>query len=305
MDDFWERVAKRHGLLTTGEGTAAFKKSGFYRRVKAGQFVVLHRGVWRVAGSPETDRQQLLGLALALDSVATARSTLALHDVPGFTLTYPVLLRVGSSHPSRNLGELAEHVTLRRTNFLPDHHVTVVDGIPSTTLARALCDASATLGVVALSKTVDNCKRLELISYEQLAECREDVRARGRRRTTYLDQILQDRIAGWVVGESPPEDVVRKWLQEEGYEPVAQHWIVANGRRRRLDVALPADRIAIEYQGIAAHSTATAVVDDSEKITDLQLAMWFVVLVTKKTTKYEFLRNVAEGVRIQRGRLLS
>jgi hypothetical protein len=301
MSEFWAKVSERHGMLTTQEGVGEFGRRGFYRRVADGQFELVHRSVWRVAGSRVTRRQALLGVTLALGAVAGFRSTLALARVPGYTLAHYDVIRMMAGSSNRNLGDLTDKVTVHRSNFLPDHHVTVIDSIPTTTVVRALCDVSAIVSLERLGKLVDTCKRLELIAYDDLAQCREDIRARGRRRTTYLDEVLSDRIAGWVMGDSPPEDVVRKWLEDAGYEPVAQHWVVARGRRRCLDIALPDDRVAVEYQGLAAHSTASAVINDSEKITDLQLAGWFVVLVTKKTTRYEFLENVRQAIRIQRG----
>jgi hypothetical protein len=303
MSAFWDGVAQRHGLLTTAQGIAEFKRSGFYRRVRSGQFELVHRGVWRVAGTRASPQQRLSGLSLALRAVAGFRSTLALAGVPGQTLTRPELLRRGSGPASRDLARdlgPGVRVICHRTNYLPDGHLTVIDGIASTTIARALCDVSAVMSLDRLPKVVDSSKRLGLITYEELATCREELRARGRRRTTYLDAVLADRIEGWVVGDSPPENVVTKWLVDAGYEPRPQLWVVANDRRRQIDVALADERIACEYQGLAAHATASAVVNDSERITDLQLAGWFVVLVTKKTTREEFLRNVRQAIAIQR-----
>ena len=297
MDEFWAKVEGSHGLLTTQQGLMKFGKRGFYRRADAGQFVAVHRGVWRVAGSPITDRQTLLGLALAHNAVASFRSTLALAGVPGYTLTKFELTRATQGTVAREIDE--RKVTFHRSNYLPVHHITAVDSIPSTTLARALCDSSAVMSTERLSRVVDSCKRLGLVTYDDLAKCREDIRARGRRRTTVLDEILEARISGWIVGESPPEDKVRRWLEDAGYSPVTQHWVVAQGKRRRLDLALVDDRVAVEYQGTADHATATSVISDSEKITDLQLAGWFVVLVTKKTTRYELIRNVEEAIRRQ------
>lgn len=303
MSDFWTAVGDRHGLITTAEGTKHFGHSGFRRRVRNGQFEPVHRGVWRVAGSPKTDHQRVLALSLALRAPVGFRTTLSLCGVPGQTLTRPEFVRKGTAYPSRDLtrdlGDEAR-IVWHRTTFLPEHHLTVIDGIASTTLARALCDVSAVMSLERLPKVVDNCKRMGLITYDDLATCREELRARGRRRTTYLDDVLAARIDGWVVGESPPEDVIRGWLDDAGYAPVAQHWVVANGRRRRLDIALPDDRVAVEYQGIAGRLTPTTVENDSEKITDLQLAGWLVVLVTRKTTRAVFLRSVSEAIERQR-----
>lgn len=297
-EDFWSRVERRHALLTTADGIAEFGRKGFERRVKDGQFIRLLRGIYRAAGSPATALQTLLALTWALKGFASHRSALFLHGVPGFSLNRFEVTRFGASHFTRKLGV---RVRAHRSNLVPAHHLTTIDGIEVTTLARTLCDMSAVMSLSRLERLVDTCKRLRLIEYADLAACREELRAQGRRRTTVLDQILEARIGGWIIGESPPEDTVRNWLVAAGFEPVSQHWTIANGRRRRLDIALPNDRIAVEYQGVDAHATATAVIDDSEKITELQLAGWFVVLVTKKTTRSELIRQVREAIKRQPG----
>src|SRR5205085_8287483 len=168
-------------------------------------------------------------------------------------------------------------IRVHRTNFLPPHHVETLDGIATTTVARTLCDLSSVTSVERLARLVDDCKRRHLADYGEVARCREELRARGRRRTTFLDLVLETRVPGYVPGESDPEDKVRGWLEDAGYVPVAQHRVVIDGDRRRLDLALPDERIAIEYQGIDAHATDGAVVDDSRKFTELQLAGWSLV----------------------------
>jgi len=296
VSEFWLRVSARHGLLTRAEGVAAFGERGFKARVAEGQFIRIHMGIYRVAGAPITTRQHVLGINLALDSVSGLRSAAALRDVGGYTLDRPEFLRPTRSNFKRRFDF---QVRAHRTNFLPPHHIELVDEIPTTTMARTLCDLSSVVSVERLARVLDESKRRGLVDYPEIAKCREELRARGRRRTTFLDQVLETRVAGYDPGESPPEHVVRVWLEDAGFNPVVQHRVVINGERRRLDLALVDDMIAIEYQGIDAHSTLGAVVEDSRKVTELQLAGWLVLLVTKKTTKVEFLRQLRDFVALR------
>lgn len=257
----------------------------------------VHRGVYRVVGAPITRTQQLLGVTWALNAVASHKSAAAMHDLGGFTLDRFEVTRPADSNFTRDLGGVV--VRAHRSNFLPEHHTVSLEGIATTTLARTLCDLSARMSTETLERVIDDCKRRRLIEYEDVAACRLEIKARGRRRTTVLDEILGVRVDGYAVGESPPEDSVRTWLEDAGFHPIMQHRVVINGDRRRLDLALVEDRIAIEYQGIDAHATHGAVVNDSRKVTELQLAGWFVVLVTKDTTKAEFLRQVRDFLSIR------
>ncbi|MEY2397262.1 MAG: hypothetical protein QOJ00_436 [Actinomycetota bacterium] len=291
---FWARVCEHHGLASRGEAIAAFGQFGFKRRVARGELVRVYAGIYRVAGAPLTERQRLLGLTWALGGCAGLRSALALRELGGYTLGRPEILRATRSNFKRKLGN--QIIRPHRTNFLPDHHLEIIDGITTTTLPRTLCDLSAVVSVDRLERVVDEAKRRHLIGYDDIARCREELRARGRRRTTYLDQVLESRVPGYEPGESPPEDVVRRWLEDGGYSPVAQHPVVVNGEKRRLDLALPEHMIAVEYQGIDAHSTQRAVENDSRKVTELQLAGWFVALVTKRTTKPELLRQIRDAI---------
>jgi hypothetical protein len=294
----WELASLQHGILTTAEIVGLVGDAAFRRLVKGGFLERLWYGVYRVRGAPVTERQALVGVVKASGGYASHKTRGALEGLDYCTFGKLHVVRSVAGSPNRNFGEV--RVVRHRTNFLPAHHLEVVDGIPSTTLVRALCDMSAVMSLDRLEKLVDGCKRKHLLEYDELAVCREEMRAQGRRRTTVLDEILAERVAGYLLGESPPEDMVIRWVAEAGFEPKPQHWAVANGKRRRIDVAVVDDKVAIEYQGLDEHANGSAVIRDSEKITDLQLAGWFVVLVTKKTTKAKFMRDLARAVEIQR-----
>lgn len=294
----WALAREAHGVLPGAEIVAVIGEAGLRRLHRDGLIERIHQRVYRVRAAPVSDRQSLLGVVLATGSYASHKTRGALDGLDYCTFGKLHVLRKGTSVPSRTFDKL--RVVVHRTNFLPEHHLEVVDGIPSTTLVRALCDMSAVMSFDRLEKLVDACKRKHLVDYEELAQCRAEIKAQGRRKTTFLDLILVDRVAGFALGESPPEDKVIRWTVEAGLDPKPQHWVVANGKRRRIDVAVVGDRVAVEYQGIDAHATQGAVERDSEKVTDLQLAGWFVVLISKKTTKAKFMRDLAQAVEIQR-----
>ncbi|MDP1795296.1 MAG: hypothetical protein Q8K63_14255 [Acidimicrobiales bacterium] len=294
----WALASLRHGVVTTGEILALVGESGLKQLLAKGFLQRKHFGVYVVAGAPATPMQDLACIALATRSVIASKSRGALDDVPFCTLLKPHFLRSQKGTISRDFDE--RRLRFHRTNFLPAHHVEEIDGVPGTTLVRALCDMSASMSLSSLEKAVDSCKRRGLIEYEELAICREELRARGRRKTTLLDDVLAERVDGYQVGETPPEDKIIRWVGEAGFEPSPQHWVVANGNRRRIDVAIADDKVAVEYQGLKEHATEGAVENDSEKLTDLQLAGWFIVLVTKKTTKAKFTRELKLAIDIQR-----
>lgn len=299
IKQLWALAATRHGLLTTSEIAAAVGRAGLQQLVLIGHLERVHRGVYRVSGAPSSKLQTVTAVTLALQGVAGVRSAAALAGIDGFTLDKPeVLVRAGTTR-GRSFGDDLT-VRVHYTNFLPAHHVEEVDGIRRTTLARTLCDMSSVRSVETLGRIVDNCKRRRLIDYEEVALCREEMRARGRRRTTVIDDVLATRLDGYQIGETPPEDAVIQWVEEAGFAPKPQHWTVANGSRFRIDVAVVDDKVAVEYQGRDGHELQVDIDRDAAKITSLQLAGWFVVLVSKKTTKTKFTAELRRAVEIQR-----
>src|SRR5438309_351106 len=130
-------AARQHGVFTYGDVVAASgTRQMVWRRVTAGRWLSLGRGVYRMAGTPATWRQRLLAAVLAAGqgAVASGRSAAALWGLPGF--------REGPLEISRpeGLGHRPVLGAQRRPCHLPDHHVTVVDGIAVTTIERTLFD---------------------------------------------------------------------------------------------------------------------------------------------------------------------
>ena len=90
-------------------------------------------------------------IALAGGWLVSHKTRGALDGLPYCTFLKPHFLKDRKGTSSRDFDDLAMHV--HRTNFLPAHHIEVVDGIPGTTLVRALCDMSATMSVTSLEKS--------------------------------------------------------------------------------------------------------------------------------------------------------
>ena len=82
--------------------------------------------------------------------------------------------------------------------------------------------------------------------------------------------------------ESPPESLLRLALVLAGLDPVPQH-VVLDARGRfvaRVDLALPAQRIAIEYDGRAVHEREDVFARDRRRGNELVRAGWTVLRFT-------------------------
>lgn len=86
--------------------------------------------------------------------------------------------------------------------------------------------------------------------------------------------------------ESPGESRVRFIVIEAGFpEPTPNLWIrLGASQRVRTDLAYPELKIAIEYQG-EYHFSPEQVIDDMERIRELRLRGWIVLLVTRRDVR--------------------
>ncbi|MEY2474541.1 MAG: hypothetical protein QOK28_3870 [Actinomycetota bacterium] len=303
MEGFDELVSAQQGLILWSQGLEILKRRGMQRRVRDGALVKEHHGLYRVAGVPITDRLVLYGAALVCDGVGSMGAAAYFHGFDTFDVFRPVVTTTEAC-ASRTIKLFGRDVTVHRTNCLPAEHQGVFFGVPMTTPARTMCDLSRRFDARSLGKLIDDASRRKLLTLPDVAECRDDLRARGRRRTTVLDEVLEARGLGYDPGESAPELKIRTWLEDAGIAPEVQVEVVVAGKPRRIDLAYVADQVAVEYQGLDTHGNPTAVIEDSQRTTELQLAGWLIVFVTKATGRQKTIQMVREALE-QRGRRLS
>jgi hypothetical protein len=110
--------ARRHA---EGNGVP---RSAIDRRLRSGELEVLHKGIFRRRGTPDTFRQRVEAARLAVgDRAVVARRTAACL----FGLLPPRDIEILTDLPRRSR---AANYTLIRTKFLPDDHVVEMHGIP-------------------------------------------------------------------------------------------------------------------------------------------------------------------------------
>ena len=82
--------------------------------------------------------------------------------------------------------------------------------------------------------------------------------------------------------ESPPESLLRLALVQAGLRPVPQFVVLDEHGRfvARVDLALPAQRLAFEYDGRAVHEREDVFVRDRRRANDLARVGWTVLRFT-------------------------
>jgi hypothetical protein len=266
--------------------------------VADGRLIRKLRTVYRVAGVPEVWRQGAMAAYLAVGDRAAVgfRCAARLFGIP-YVPGRPIELVVPPSMRPR-LPEVRAH----RSTCLPRHHLQRLDALKITTPARAICDVTARLSDETVARILRAAVRSDLTTYAEVGQVREDLRARGRRRTTVLDRVLAGRLPGTKVGDSEGEFRLLDWIAKADLPlPTQQFWITTDGGRYCLDHAYVDEKIDLEWDSELHEKTPDDVEYDAARDIELELAGWLVMRSSKLTERHDFIRRLSEALR-QRSR---
>jgi very-short-patch-repair endonuclease len=127
------------------------------------------------------------------------------------------------------------------------------DRIPVTSVARTLLDLGAVVPRDVVEKATRDALRRRLTAVPVLEMELQKEGRQGRAGAGVLRAVVASLSPAVVQAESVLELRLLDVLERAGFRPVAQHAVVASGRRYRLDFALPQERIALEADGKRTH----------------------------------------------------
>jgi hypothetical protein len=281
MDQNLMEVAQRqHSVLTLDQALACGMTAKQVRqRLQSGRWERLGKGVYRIAGSRPTWEQRLIALTFAAGPTAAAshRSAAALLAIPGFERRGPVEVTTPRPRRHRTEGEL-----VHRWRPFPAHHLTVIDGIVTTRVARTLCDLAGVLHPGRTERAVDNCLAMGVATPGTLEATFFDLASRGRKGMAVMRRLLAERSDGYVPPASELEARFLDLVSDAGLPPPVRQldagdhedWI------GRVDVAYPPARVLIELDSRRHHSSKLDREADDERDRRLRRAGWRVVRFT-------------------------
>lgn len=249
------------------------------RRLATGFWIRLHRCVYIRADAPRLPGQDVLAAVLACGAPAAAS-----HRTAGFVwglegVTPPRRPQVLTVAP-RHL--CVPGVVVRRSRTLRRPDIVVVGAVPTTSIPRTLIDLAGELDGDHLEDALDDAIRRGAVRAESLLRRLEKGRTRGVLGVGTLRDLLLVRV-GRRVGESRPENALRRLLVRSGVGEPEVQYVVRDGRGRfvaRVDLAYPDARIAIEYDGFRHHTGRKRLSRDSWRQVDLEEAGWVVRRIT-------------------------
>ena len=173
-----------------------------------------------------------------------------------------------------------------RRAHIPEQQRTRIGPIPVTDATRTLLDLAAVADERVLEDAVDDALRRSLTSLPRLRWIIRTAGGKGKKGSSELWKIVEDRTLGGPVPESVLETRMWKPLCRLGVpRPVRQYEVLSEGRRYRIDFAFPHAMVAIEAQGFRWHSSPSALERDAEKHNALALLGWKVIYVTWRDMK--------------------
>ena len=217
-----------------------------------GRWERLARGRLPACGIPHTWEQRLIALTFAAGPAAAAshRSAAALLGIPGFERRG--LVEVTTPRPRRHR---AEGELVHRWRPFPAHHLTVIEGIVTTRVARTLCDLAGVLHPGRTERAIDNCLAMGIATPGTLQAAFCDLASRGRKGTAVMRRLLAERSEGYVPPASELEARFRDLVREAGLPEPVRQLDVGDDERGSDGSTSPTRRPACSSSSTAAATT--------------------------------------------------
>jgi very-short-patch-repair endonuclease len=246
-------AASQEGVISLAQLDACgLGERGAQHRVASGRLHSLFRGVYAVGHPRVSVDGRRIGAVLACGrgAVLSRRSAAA-----GWGILNTDGRRFDVVAPGRSGGRVGDEarIDLRRTRRLPDDDVTVLRGIPMTTVGRTLLDLSGVVGARVLRRAVHEAEVAGLLDVEAVLATIE--RNPGRRGTRALRTAL---------GVSAPDPHNGEFANtffalclDYGL-PSPQLGVHVDGGDRlyEVDALFAAERLIVELDGGQVHRTA-------------------------------------------------
>lgn len=237
------------------------------------QWTLLHRGVACEARQPLAlgTRISAAGLAVGTPVIACLHTAAELH---GFGVVVTDRIHVVDPAP-RHLAA-RDWLVLHQLTLRADEAVGV-DGLLATTPARTAIEVALNVDRLRALAVLDAALRRQVTSDELAEQCERQARRRGILEVRKLLPLADDR------AQSPMESATRLLCLQAGLPaPELQFMICdeAGWPARYLDLAWPDHKVAVEYDGVAAHTGAAALRRDRDRHNFLVEHGWTIIYAT-------------------------
>jgi very-short-patch-repair endonuclease len=271
------RAARQHAVVTGDDLAAAgLGRGAIARRLAEGRLRRIHFGVYLVGPAPlPRTRDMAAVLACGRTAVLSHRSAAALWGIrPPWN--GPVDVTASAGHPRGDAG-----IRVHRVRTLDKTDITRRQGVPVTAPARTLLDLAGVLHPRDLARALEEAEVRRLVTRRQLAALL--ARSRGRAGAAALREALRqyDEPA---LTRSEAEARMLDLIRAARLPPPCTN---ARVGRHEVDFLWPAERLVVEVDGFAFHSTRAAFERDRAKDAELHILGYRVVRITWRQIAHE------------------
>lgn len=274
LTELARKAATQHGLLLVADlRSAGCSERSRTTLVATGVLVRVRRGLFRLAGAPETWEQTVMAACLGAGGrgVASHRTALRLWDLRPRDDVVEVTVR-GVTTP------MVQGAVVHRSYDLVPADVSRVDGLPVTNPARTLCDAGVLFPEWRVSQLVEVAIAKGIVGADEIRALRERVGRHGRTGVAAADTALAGLPTGPTLAESPKEMQLKQLIERSHLPaPSMQHPIDVDGHRFRADFAYPDQRVIVEYDGFVEHTSSEQFTRDRRRQNLLTINGWLVL----------------------------
>jgi Protein of unknown function (DUF559) len=194
-------------------------------------------------------------------------------------------------------------IDLHRSTTLTAADITIIEGIPVTTVARTALDLAAVVRRRAVERALDQAEILEVFDLNALTDQLD--RNSHHPGAPILKAVLEAHTAGTTVTWSHLEELCLEITRAAGVAPPDLQAYVDPGDGEpppRCDFVWRAQRVIVEADGFGSHKSRQAFEDDRRDDQRLTRVGWRVVRVTDRQLRSERARIAALIVDLLRPR---
>jgi len=262
----------QYGVVAAAQlKTRGVRRGAIDVRRQRGQLHPLYRGVYAVGHTVLTPNGRRMAAVLAIGPTAMlfrrdASALIGLRPTAraGFEVLVPTLGR--RSRPG---------IEVHCVRALHPDDVTTVDGIPCTAWPRTVLDLADVLPPRALERALDAAVELRL--YDERLLHAVLARSPGRRAATVLREVLATHCAGTTATRSVLEEA---FLALTARHDLPRPEVDVPFGAYTADFLFRAERVIVECDGRAYHSSPGAMRSDRHRDLALQVQGWEVVRLT-------------------------
>jgi very-short-patch-repair endonuclease len=275
-----ELAARQHGLIThTQLLGCGFTRDAVRSRVRSGRFVRIHRGVYRIGPVTGARAREMAALLACGDTAAVSHRSAAVAWALGMDPDASAPADVAVPYGCARGAKVG--VRVHRMRDLRPEDLTDLDGLRITRVARTLYD-------LATCANPRELRRAFAIALRDHADARAELldllsRNPRRRGARILRAMLQDEVAPAVTRSAAEERLLRLIRAARLSRPEVN--VRIDGYE--VDFVWRAQRLVLEVDGFAYHSSRTRFETDRLRDADLMARGFQVMRVTWRQLERE------------------